>query len=133
MILAPSAQPQGGEPPANESGLWVRQEHGFAGFRPGEHTLAKRVWNRLMEDQRLLDRLDPSLISEGKGGQWRLWPAEEETISVATLWDYFCRFPYLPMLTGQEALQNTIAWACSEAYSRTLWAMARPSTRSNSA
>jgi hypothetical protein len=29
---------------------------------------------------------------------------------VATLWDYFCRFPYLPMLTGSEALQNTVSW-----------------------
>lgn len=29
---------------------------------------------------------------------------------VATLWDYFCRFPYLPMLAGPEALQQTISW-----------------------
>jgi hypothetical protein len=36
--------------------------------------------------------------------------AEDERINVATLWDYFCRFPYLPMLTGLEALQQTIAW-----------------------
>jgi hypothetical protein len=63
-----------------------------------------------MDDQRLLERLDPRLISEGKGDQWRLWPAEDEQINVATLWDYFCRFPYLPMLTGPEALQQTIAW-----------------------
>ncbi len=63
-----------------------------------------------MDEQRLLERLDPRLVSEGKGDQWRLWAAEEEQINVATLWDYFCRFPYLPMLTGPEALQQTIAW-----------------------
>jgi hypothetical protein len=90
--------------------LWVRQEHGFPGYRPGEHSVAERVWKRLMDDQRLLDRLDPRLISQGKGDQWRLWLAEDERINVATLWDYFCRFPYLPMLTGSEALAQTIAW-----------------------
>jgi hypothetical protein len=90
--------------------LWVRQEHGFPGYRPGEHSLAGRAWKRLMDEQRLLERLDPRLVSEGKGDQWRLWAAEEEEINVATLWDYFCRFSYLPMLTGPEALQQTIAW-----------------------
>jgi hypothetical protein len=90
--------------------LWVRQEHGFPGYRPGEHSLAGRAWKRLMDEQRLLERLDPRLVSEGKGDRWRLWAADEERINVATLWDYFCRFPYLPMLTGPEALQGTIAW-----------------------
>jgi hypothetical protein len=63
-----------------------------------------------MDDQRLLERLDPRLISEGKGDQWRLWAAGDDRLNVATLWDYFCRFPYLPMLTGPESLQQTIAW-----------------------
>ncbi len=58
----------------------------------------------------MLERLDPRLVSEGKGDQWRLWPAEAESLNVATLWDYFCRFLYLPMLTGPEALQQTLAW-----------------------
>jgi hypothetical protein len=111
VTVAPSGQAEG---QAAEAGgkmtLWVRQEHGFPGFRPGDHTLAGRVRQRLMDDQRLLERLDPRLISEGKGDQWRLWAAEEDRLNVATLWDYFCRFPYLPMLTGQEALQQTIAW-----------------------
>ncbi len=96
--------------PGLHSSLWVRQEHGFPGYRPGEHTLAGRVRKRLIDDERLLERLDPRLISEGKREQWRLWAAEEEQINVATLWDYFCRFPYLPMLTGPDALQQTIAW-----------------------
>jgi len=100
--------PTGGA--GEEAALWVRQEYGFPGYRPGEHTIAGRAWKRLMDDQRLLERLDPRLVSEGKGDQWRLWPAEDERINVATLWDYFCRFPYLPMLTGPEALQQTIAW-----------------------
>ncbi len=104
VILAPTGSADG------KTTLWERQEHGFAGYRPGEHTLAGRAWQRLSDEQRLLSRLDPRLISEGKGDQWRLWPAEEASINVATLWDYFCRFPYLPMLTGPEALQQTIAW-----------------------
>jgi hypothetical protein len=110
VIIAPTGRADADEAIEGETALWVRQEHGFPGYRPGEHSLAGRVWKRLMDDQRLLDRLDPRLISEGKGDQWRLWPAEDDTINVATLWDYFCRFPYLPMLTGPEALQNTISW-----------------------
>jgi hypothetical protein len=104
VVIAPSGTASG------EPALWTRQEHGFAGYRPGEHSIAGRAWKRLMDEQRLLDRLDPRLISEGKGDQWRLWPAEEPRLSVATLWDYFCRYPYLPMLTGPDALQQTISW-----------------------
>ena len=104
VTLAPTGSADG------KTTLWERQEHGFAGYRPGEHTLAGRAWQRLSDEQRLLSRLDPRLISEGKGDQWRLWPADEDRINVATLWDYFCRFPYLPMLTGPDALQQTIAW-----------------------
>ncbi|MBN1956153.1 MAG: ATP-binding protein [Anaerolineae bacterium] len=104
VMLAPAGKADG------EAELWERQEYGFPGYRPGEHTIAERVWRRLLEDERLLERLDPRLVSEGKGDQWRLWPAEEDKLNVATLWDYFCRFPYLPMLTGPEALQQTIAW-----------------------
>ena len=96
--------------PVEGTALWVRQEYGFPGYRPGEHSVARRTWDRLMDEQRLLERLDPRLVSEGKGDQWRLWLADDERINVATLWDYFCRFPYLPMLTGPEALQQTIAW-----------------------
>jgi hypothetical protein len=113
VTIAPSGSatpPTEAEQAEGQATLWVRQEHGFPGYRPGEHTLAGRAWKRLMDEQRLLERLDPRLVSEGKGDQWRLWPAEEERINVATLWDYFCRFPYLPMLTGPEALQQTLAW-----------------------
>lgn len=116
VLIAPSGSdamhPQG-EGPSDVEGslaLWVRQEHGIVGYRPGEHTLAERAWKRLMDEQRLLDRLDPRLISEGKGDQWRLWHEDEPRINVATLWDYFCQFSYLPMLTGADALQQTIAW-----------------------
>ncbi|NLD43059.1 MAG: DUF499 domain-containing protein, partial [Chloroflexi bacterium] len=104
VIVAPNGSADG------QTSLWVKQEVGLSGYRPGEHTLSGRVWERLQEDERLLERLDPRLISEGKGDQWRLWPAGDEMISVATLWDYFCRFPYLPMLSGRDALQQTIAW-----------------------
>jgi hypothetical protein len=113
VIAAPAGTAEAGEQPEEAAGrttLWIRQEHGFPGYRPGEHSLAGRAWKRLMDEQRLLERLDPRLIAEGKADQWRLWAAEEEKINVATLWDYFCRFPYLPMLTGPEALQGTIAW-----------------------
>jgi hypothetical protein len=110
VTIAPSGDADTPKGTGGEATLWVRQEHGFPGYRPGVHSVAGRVWKRLMDDQRLLERLDPRLVSEGKGDQWRLWLAEDERINVATLWDYFCRFPYLPMLTGPEALQQTIAW-----------------------
>ncbi len=103
VTVAPSGTAGG------EAALWVKQEHGFPGYRPGEHSVADRVWKRLMDEQRLLTKLDPRLVSEGKGDQWRLWKADEDRINVATLWDYFCRFPYLPMLTGPEALAQTMA------------------------
>jgi hypothetical protein len=104
VIVAPTGGGSG------ETALWVRQEYGFPGYRPGAHSIAGRAWDRLMEEQRLLERLDPRLIIEGKGDQWRLWADDDAKINVATLWDYFCRFPYLPMLTGPEALQQTMAW-----------------------
>jgi hypothetical protein len=110
VTVAPSGDADTLKGTGGETTLWVRQEHGFPGYRPGVHSVAERVWKRLMDDQRLLERLDPRLVSEGKGDQWRLWLTEDERINVATLWDYFCRFPYLPMLTGPEALQQTIAW-----------------------
>jgi hypothetical protein len=40
----------------------------------------------------------------------KLWPAGQEYINVATLWDYFARYDYLPMLAGPQVLQSTIAW-----------------------
>ena len=112
VIVAPSGNgdPSADSEQASDTKLWIRQEHGFPGYRPGEHSIAGRDWKRLMDDQRLLDRLDPRLISEGKGDQWRLWAADDDRINVEKLWDYFCRFPYLPMLTGTEALEHTIAW-----------------------
>jgi hypothetical protein len=104
LVVAPNGEAGG------KTELWVRQEYGIIGYRPGEHSLARRVWQRLVDDQRLLARLDPRLISEGKGDQWRLWPADVDRLNVAQLWDYFCRFPYLPLLTGPEALQETLTW-----------------------
>jgi hypothetical protein len=104
VTVAPSGTDNG------QTTLWIRQEHGFPGYRPGEHSVARRAWDRLMEEERLLERLDPRLVSEGKADQWRLWPADEDRLNVDVLWDYFCRFPYLPLLTGPEALQQTMAW-----------------------
>src|SRR5574341_1831416 len=40
----------------------------------------------------------------------KLWPAGQESINVAKLWDYFARYDYLPMLAGPHVLQATIAW-----------------------
>lgn len=44
IIIAPSGSASG------EASLWVCQEHGFAGYRPGEHTVADRAWRRLLDD-----------------------------------------------------------------------------------
>ncbi|MFW6097672.1 MAG: ATP-binding protein [Chloroflexota bacterium] len=104
VLVAPNGAADG------QTSLWVKQEHGISGYRPGDHTLSNRVWERLQADQRLLERLDPRLISEGKGDQWRLWAEDDDRLAVSTLWDYFCRFPYLPMLSGPEALQQTLSW-----------------------
>jgi hypothetical protein len=104
IIVAPSGTAAG------KTELWLKQEFGIRGYRPGEHSLAQRVWQRLVDEERLLSRLDPKLIIEGKGDQWLLWPEEADRLNVAQLWDYFCRFPYLPLLTGPEALRETLTW-----------------------
>ena len=109
IVVAPAGTATGSDN-GGQTELWGRQEYGITGYRPGEHSLAQRVWQRLADEQRLLSRLDPRLITEGKGEQWRLWPADVDRLNVAQLWDYFCRFPYLPLLTGPEALQETLTW-----------------------
>jgi hypothetical protein len=105
IMVAPN-----GDAKKQQTKLWIKQEFGIRGYRPGEHSLAQRVWQRLVDEERLLSRLDPNLIIEGKGDQWLLWPADADRLNVAQLWDYFCRFPYLPLLTGPEALQETLTW-----------------------
>lgn len=104
VIVAPNGTMDGG------TSLWVRVEHGAGAFRPGEHSLAARAHQRLVDEQRLLTRLDPRLLAEGKPGQWLVWPPDEDRIRVEQLWDRFGQYPYLPMLTGPEALQSTIGW-----------------------
>lgn len=53
LIAAPSGTTDG------KPRLWMRQELGIRGYRPGEHSLARRVWDRLMEEE----RLDPRLVA----------------------------------------------------------------------
>jgi len=68
-------------------------------------TLSQRVWDTLKDAERLLEKLDPRLIVEGR---WALWPADKEALRVEDLWDYFVRYTYLPMLADQTVLTASI-------------------------
>jgi len=72
----------------------------------GKSTLGDRVYNTLRDNDQLLERLDPALLT---GKRWGLWPADEPIINVETLAGYFTRLTHLPMLASPSVLQESIA------------------------
>ncbi len=90
--------------------VWVGWEPGVRSYRPGD-SLSQRVWERLKDGQRLLERFDPDFLLKRDDERFKyLWPAEQEVVCVSALWDYFARYTYLPLLAGPNVLQDTIAW-----------------------
>jgi len=95
--------------PAHDD-VWVGWEYGVRPYRPGD-SLSQRVWERLKDGQRLLERFDPDFLLKRDDDRFKyLWPAEQELVGVSALWDYFARYTYLPLLAGPDVLQETIAW-----------------------
>src|SRR5260370_37535784 len=66
----------------------------------------QRVLEKFKDEQKILDKRDPAiLIGEGFG----LWPADQETVNVRTLADYFTQLTHLPMLFGSAVLPECLA------------------------
>jgi len=70
-----------------------------------ESTLAGAVESVLRGDDRLLDKLDPGLITHGDP---QLWPKNQDFLPLSELRDYFFRLPELPMLAGSSVLESAI-------------------------
>lgn len=69
-------------------------------------SISEVVWSVLNTEEKLLDRLDPSLI---RGPKWKLWPEDKSALNVKELRDYFARYTHLPMLEGDKVFTESIA------------------------
>src|SRR4051812_25534642 len=76
------------------------------GIAVGRATLSQRVLDKLMHEQKILDKLDPALLM---GRRFGLWPEDQEVLNVRTLADYFTQLTHLPMLMGASILPDCIA------------------------
>jgi hypothetical protein len=95
--------------PSHE-GLWEGREFGIRPYGSSD-SLSRRVWERLRDEGRLLERFDPDFLLARSDERFKvLWPEGQAQVNVAKLWDYFARYGYLPILAGREVLQETIAW-----------------------
>ncbi len=89
---------------------WIVWESGIKPYRQSD-TLSQRIWDRLTDSERLLEKFDPDyLVRSGDGRFAILWPADQDAVKTQELWDAFARYDYLPMLASQKVLQDTIAW-----------------------
>jgi hypothetical protein len=78
---------------------------GIAGYT-GKTTLNSRVSEKLLDEQQLLDKLDPGILI---GERFGLWPDDQEVINVRTLADYFTQLTHLPRLYGTHVLPDCLA------------------------
>ncbi len=89
---------------------WMTWETGIKPYRQGD-TLGDRIWNRLVDSERLSEKFDPDyLIRNGDARFAFLWPSDQAAVRTQDLWAAFARYDYLPMLASQKVLQDTIAW-----------------------
>jgi predicted AAA+ superfamily ATPase len=72
----------------------------------GRTTLSSKVLERLIDEQQLLDKLDPAILI---GPRFGLWPDDQELINVRTLADYFTQLTHLPRLSGSQVLPDCFA------------------------
>jgi hypothetical protein len=78
---------------------------GIAGYT-GKTTLSSRVSEKLLDEQQLLDQLDPGILI---GERFGLWPDDQEVIHVRTLADYFTQLTHLPRLNNAQVLPECLA------------------------
>src|SRR5262249_14139269 len=58
----------------------------------GRTTLSSKVLEKLVDEQQVLDKLDPAILI---GPRFGLWPDKEEMLNVRTLADYFTQLTHL--------------------------------------
>jgi len=56
--------------------------------------------------EKLVSRVDPQLLVTDKYG---IWPDRDAPLDLKQLAEWFPQYPYLPMLTGEDALRETVA------------------------
>ncbi len=76
------------------------------GISVGKATLSQKVLDKLKDDQKILDKLDPAILI---GERFGLWPQDQEMVNVRTLADYFTQLTHLPMLLGTGVLPDCFA------------------------
>ena len=88
---------------------WIVWESGIKPYRQND-TLAQRVWDRLTDGERLLEKFYADYLARGSDARFAyLWPADQDAVKTQDLWDAFARYDYLPMLASPHVLQDTIA------------------------
>lgn len=78
---------------------------GIAGYS-GKTTLSTRVAEKLLDEQQILDKLDPGILI---GERFGLWLDDQEMINVKTLADYFTQLTHLPRLNSADVLPECLS------------------------
>src|SRR5262249_30689418 len=76
------------------------------GIAVGKAALSQRVLEKLKDEQKILDKLDPAILI---GERFGLWPADPEAVTARTLAGYFTQLTPLPMLVGASVLPECLA------------------------
>ena len=72
----------------------------------GRTTLSQKVLEKLIDEQQLLDKLDPAILI---GPRFGLWQQDQEVINVRSLADFFTQLTHLPRLSGPQVLPDCFA------------------------
>ena len=92
---------------ADDKALWTQEIHDHV-YHPGD-SLAQRAEKRLLQDERLLTKIDPRLlIMEGDNRFEYLWLDSKDCINTLELWLEFARYARYPMLAHRGVLADAI-------------------------
>ena len=78
---------------------------GIAGYT-GKTTLSSRISDKLIDEQQILDKLDPGILI---GDRFGLWPEDQEVVKVTTLAAYFTQLTHLPRLAHADVIPECLA------------------------
>ncbi len=73
--------------------------------------LTERVFQFLLAQEKLLEKLDPRLLVSKR---WNLWSDPQKALNVMELWEMFARYTYLPMLTSRKVLEKALTEGVSQ-------------------
>ena len=76
------------------------------GISASKATLSQRVLDKLKDEQQILEKLDPAILI---GDRFGLWPADQETVNVKALADYFTQLTHLPRLLNNNVIPECLA------------------------